>query len=77
MSDYEEDHFILLELGGSPRDPANLWPEPHAGSENAYSKNSVENRLERAVCDGEASLVDAQDALVSDWTTAESVLGLG
>ena len=24
---YEEDHFISLELGGSPRDPKNLWPE--------------------------------------------------
>ena len=31
MSDYEEDHFIPLELGGSPRDPGNLWPEPHSG----------------------------------------------
>lgn len=77
MSDYEEDHFIPLELGGSPRDPGNLWPEPHAGTENSYSKDTVENRLKRAVCDGEASLVDAQDALVSDWTTAEAVLGLG
>ena len=77
LSDYEEDHFIPLELGGSPRDPANLWPEPHAGTENSTSKDTVENRLKRAVCDGEASLVNAQDALVSDWTTAEAVLGLG
>jgi hypothetical protein len=76
MSDYEEDHFIPLELGGSPRDPGNLWPEPHAGSPNAYSKDSVENRLKKAVCDGEATLVAAQDALVNNWTTAESVLGL-
>ena len=28
MRDYEEDHFIPLELGGSPSDPKNLWPEP-------------------------------------------------
>ena len=27
MGDYEEDHFISLELGGSPTDPKNLWPE--------------------------------------------------
>jgi hypothetical protein len=25
---YEEDHLISLELGGHPRDPKNLWPEP-------------------------------------------------
>lgn len=76
VSDYEEDRFIPLELGGSPRDPGNLWPEPHFGSPNAYSKDSVENRLKRAVCDGEATLVAAQNAVVSDWTTAEQVLGL-
>jgi hypothetical protein len=27
---YEEDHLIPLELGGAPRDPHNLWPEPHS-----------------------------------------------
>jgi hypothetical protein len=27
--DYEEDHLIPLELGGSPTDPRNLWPEPY------------------------------------------------
>src|SRR6266566_2724422 len=26
--DYPEDHLVPLELGGAPRDPANLWPEP-------------------------------------------------
>lgn len=29
-SAYEEDHFIPLELGGAPRNPHNLWPEPRA-----------------------------------------------
>jgi hypothetical protein len=77
MSDYEEDHFLPLELGGDPRAPENLWPEPHAGDENAYSKDSVENRLKKAVCDGEVTLNAAQDAMLTDWTTAESVLGLG
>ena len=28
LRDYEEDHFIPLELGGNPTDPKNLWPEP-------------------------------------------------
>src|SRR5262245_21264224 len=27
--DYQEDHLISLELGGDPRDPRNLWPEPY------------------------------------------------
>ena len=30
ISDYEEDHLIPLELGGSPTSPLNLWPEPGA-----------------------------------------------
>lgn len=76
MSDYEEDHFLPLELGGAPRDPKNLWPEPHSGSENSYSKDSVENALKRAVCAGEVTLHAAQTAMLDNWTTAESVLGI-
>lgn len=33
MADYEEDHRVPLELGGAPRDPRNLWPEPYSGSQ--------------------------------------------
>ena len=29
LADYEEDHFIPLEIGGNPKDPGNLWPEPY------------------------------------------------
>ncbi|GAA1935714.1 hypothetical protein [Kitasatospora viridis] len=80
MSDYEEDHFIPLELGGSPTDPQNLWPEPHyatdSSGQTSYSKDSVENKLHKAVCSGEVNLVDAQNAIASDWQTALSTLGL-
>jgi len=76
MSDYEEDHFIPLELGGAPRDPKNLWPEPHSGSKNSYSKDAVENRVKKAVCAGQVALVPAQKAMAANWTTAESVLGI-
>ena len=31
-SNYEEDHFIPLELGGAPSNPKNLWPEPRSQS---------------------------------------------
>ena len=77
MSDYEEDHFLPLELGGAPRDPRNLWPEPHAGNENSYRKDSIENAVKKAVCAGRVTLTAAQNAMLSNWTTAESVLGIG
>ncbi len=35
MPGYEADHFLPLELGGSLKDPRNLWREPHAGSKNS------------------------------------------
>ncbi|MEY9855663.1 hypothetical protein ABH935_001267 [Catenulispora sp. GAS73] len=79
-SDYEEDHFIPLELGGAPRDPQNLWPEPHYSTDSSggtsYTKDGVENKLKKAVCNGSVSLSDAQNAIVTDWTTALSSLGL-
>ncbi len=77
LSDYEEDHFLPLELGGAPKDPKNLWPEPHAGDENSSSKDSVENAVKKAVCAGQATLSAAQDAMLTNWTTAKSVLGIG
>jgi hypothetical protein len=64
VRDYEEDHFISLELGGSPDDPKNLWPEPH-GSPN--EKDSVENYLNREVCDHKMSLTEAQKDITSNW----------
>ncbi|MFI6155505.1 hypothetical protein ACIBCA_22790 [Kitasatospora sp. NPDC051170] len=75
-SDYEEDHLVPLELGGAPRDPRNLWPEPRYGNEPAQSKDSVENKLKKAVCSGQVSLNSARSAIASDWTTALSRLGL-
>jgi hypothetical protein len=45
LADYEEDHLVPLELGGSPRDHGNLWPEPHYGTKTAYTKDGVENSL--------------------------------
>ncbi|MDH6128087.1 hypothetical protein [Kitasatospora sp. GP82] len=77
--DYEEDHLIPLELGGAPKDPNNLWPEPRYDTGvgvTAYSKDSVENKLKTAVCNGSVPLVDAQNAIATDWTTALQNLGL-
>ncbi len=66
-SDYEEDHFISLELGGHPTDPRNLWPEPYGPKPGAREKDVVENYLHRQVCSGAMTLWQAQDAIVTDW----------
>ncbi|WP_245790608.1 hypothetical protein [Streptomyces monashensis] len=79
LSDYEEDHFVPLELGGSPTSEQNLWPEPRYGTGTGYTsadKDTVENKLKSAVCAGEVNLSDAQNAIMTDWTTALSNLGL-
>jgi hypothetical protein len=39
-------------------------------------KDKVENDLNDAVCSGKVSLDAARQAIASDWTTAEHVLGL-
>jgi hypothetical protein len=77
MSDYEEDHFLALEDGGDPRDPHNLWPEPHNGNDNSYSKDGVETKVKNAICNGTVTLAAAQHAMLTDWTTAEQILGIG
>lgn len=61
---YEEDHLIPLELGGAPRDPANLWPEPGA---SPNPKDADENRLHADVCAGRRTLADARAALLATW----------
>ena len=69
-SDYEEDHLISLELGGSPTSPANLWPEPYAGKYGARVKDQLENKLKRLICSGRISLTEAQQAISSNWYSA-------
>lgn len=59
-SDYEEDHFIPLELGGAPRNPKNLWPEPHAQSKLS---DPLETQLKRKVCRGAMTLRKARAAI--------------
>lgn len=64
MSDYEEDHLISLQLGGSPKSALNLWPEPH---EAPNEKDVVENYLHKQVCNGSMTLVEAQHTIATDW----------
>ncbi|MDE3202923.1 MAG: hypothetical protein KGQ66_01725 [Acidobacteriota bacterium] len=73
LSSYEEDHLISLELGGSPTDPRNLWPEPGA---SPNPKDEVENAARRAVCDGQMSLASAQQAIATNWVALGQQLGV-
>jgi hypothetical protein len=70
LQDYEEDHFIPLELGGNPTDPENLWPEPFQTSipdGGAHAKDKVENYLHAEVCSGSLTLDQAQSEITEDW----------
>ena len=68
----ELDHLVPLELGGS-NDITNLWPEV---GPLPNPKDTVENALHRAVCDGQVRLAAAQRAIATNWRTAEARLGL-
>jgi hypothetical protein len=68
--DFEEDHFIPLELGGNATDPTNLWPEPFETSiadGGAHAKDKVENYLHAEVCAGSLTLEQAQREITKDW----------
>jgi hypothetical protein len=73
ISDYEEDHFIPLELGGSPTSPENLWPEPGA---SPNPKDAVEDAANAAVCDGRMTLAAAQQAMAANWIAFGQQLGV-
>jgi hypothetical protein len=63
---YEVDHLVSLELGGSNA-IANLWPEaalPHPGF---HEKDKVENYLHARVCDGQMTLRHAQRLIATNW----------
>ncbi|MER7178564.1 hypothetical protein ABT404_03580 [Streptomyces hyaluromycini] len=81
MGEAEYDHLISLQLGGDPNDPRNLWVEPsdpgHKRSQGVNNlKDPVETKLHTAVCAGKVTLAQAQQAIVTDWTTALTRLGL-
>jgi hypothetical protein len=67
--EYEVDHLISLELGGS-NSIKNLWPEPYHGDLNAHVKDKLENRLHSMVCNGEINLESAQHEIATDWVAA-------
>lgn len=50
---YQEDHLVSLSLGGSPRSPRNLWPEPWR---QARRTDRLESQWHRDLCAGRVGL---------------------
>ncbi|HLB21091.1 MAG TPA: hypothetical protein VK605_03230 [Solirubrobacteraceae bacterium] len=67
-SAYEEDHLVALSIGGAPRDPANLWPEPRNGPYDAREKDQLETWVARTACSGRMPLAELQRDMAEDWT---------
>jgi len=67
--DWEVDHLISLEIGGS-NDVANLWPEAANPTPGFHQKDELENTLHDKVCSGAMSLGEAQKIIATDWLSA-------
>lgn len=68
--EYEVDHLISLELGGS-NSIKNLWPQSYLTSPwNAHVKDGLEDHLHSLVCKGELDLAEAQREIATDWIAA-------
>jgi hypothetical protein len=63
---YEVDHLVSLELGGS-NDIANLWPEAASPTPGFHQKDQVENYLHDQVCSGALDLATAQNEIATNW----------
>jgi hypothetical protein len=66
-SDYEEDHLVPLEVGGSPTSVKNLWPQPWNVVYNAGRKDTLENKIHALVCSGQMSLAAGQRIFMTNW----------
>ena len=68
--EYEIDHLISLQLGGS-NSVKNLWPQSYLTQPwNAHVKDALENRLHSEVCKGHLDLATAQREIATDWIAA-------
>jgi hypothetical protein len=71
--EYEVDHLISLELGGS-NGIANLWPEPAEPRPGYHEKDMVENYLHDQVCSGRMRLEDAQRQIATNWLAVYAMI---
>jgi len=72
-SNYEVDHLISLELGGS-NDISNLWPESYSITNGARIKDKLENYLHSQVCSGDMTISEAQNEISGDWLKYYSLM---
>ena len=72
--EFEVDHLVSLELGGS-NDIANLWPEAASPTPGFHEKDKVENYLHDQVCNGSISLQQAQIEIATNWLTVYNQMG--
>lgn len=67
---YQIDHLIPLELGGS-RGLRNLWPQSYGTTGvSATVKDRLEARLHKLACEGAISFETARQAIASNWQGA-------
>lgn len=71
---YEVDHLVSLELGGS-NDISNLWPELASPTPGFHEKDKVENYLHDQVCKGAISLQQAQTEIATNWLAVYQQMG--
>jgi len=64
--EYEIDHLISLELGGS-NSISNLWPEPVSPVPGYKEKDKAENKLHSLVCSNKIPLASAQYMISHNW----------
>lgn len=68
--EFEVDHLISLELGGS-NSIRNLWPESYVTQPlNAHIKDKLENKLHQLICSGKLPVTQAQQEIAQDWIVA-------
>ena len=66
---YEIDHIVPLELGGS-NSVKNLFPEAARPRPGFHEKDRLENTLHRLVCAGDMKIRTAQSAIETNWVKA-------
>lgn len=66
---YQVDHLVPVSLGGSNVEE-NLWPQPYDEMAGAEHKDLLERQLRGLVCSNLVSLVEAQDAIATNWWLA-------
>jgi len=71
--EYEVDHIVSLELGGS-NDISNLFPEVAVPAPGYHEKDMVENYLHDQVCSHKVSLAKAQELIAKNWLQVYQIM---